>query len=77
MHDEALPAATWGPTGGTVLPLGQWFDDGSLSRSILRQLPHPGDLLPEVLAQLPSHSGSDLLEALVEIDGTEGPADWI
>lgn len=77
MHDEPLPAATWGPSGGSTLPLGAWFDDGSLARSILRQLPHPGDLLPQVLELLSSHVSADLLDALVEIDGTDRPEDWI
>lgn len=68
--DDELPAARWGPPGGTVAPSCGWFDDGSMSRWMLRHLPPAEALLPDLLSVLPAAVGSDLLRALTEVDGT-------
>lgn len=63
-----LPAARCGPPGGTTLRAGEWFDEGSLSRWILRDLPPAESLLPDLLAVLPPDVGESLLLALCEVE---------
>lgn len=65
-----LPAVRMGPPGGTTAPGCTWFDDGSLSRWLLSQLPPAETLVPDLLSVLPHHVGANLLEALDEVDGT-------
>jgi hypothetical protein len=67
---DDLPAVRWGPPGGTTAPACTWFDDGSLARWLISRLPPAEALVPDLLAVLPSHTGSDLLGALGEVDGT-------
>ncbi len=61
---DDLPAVRWGPPGGTTAPACTWFDDGSLSRWLLRHLPPADALVPDLLSVLPHHVGADLLVAL-------------
>ena len=63
-----LPAAQRGPSGGSVVDAGGWFDDGSLSRWILRDLPPADALLPDLLAVLPPQVGDSVLTALADVD---------
>jgi len=65
------PSTTVTPPGGRSLRLPRWFDDGSFSRWVQRNLPEPVDLLPVVLDSLPAALGDELCEALVGIDPTE------
>ena len=67
---QDLPAARFGPPGGTTAPACTWFDDGSLSRWLLSRLPPAEALVPDLLSVLPGHVGADLLAALGEVDGT-------
>ena len=64
MRDTALPASWCGPPGGTLPSASDWFDDGSLSRWVLRQVPPTEVLVPDVLSILPDHVGAQLLLAL-------------
>ena len=67
--DAPLPAADHGPTAeGEVLGLGRWFDDGSLCRWMLRNLPPADALLPDLLGALPDHLAEAVLAGLVEAD---------
>ncbi|CAN5878083.1 hypothetical protein BH23ACT2_BH23ACT2_13900 [soil metagenome] len=55
------------PPGGTVRALPHWFDDGSFSRWVQRDLP-PADLvLPAVLDAVPADSRAELIDALVSV----------
>lgn len=58
---------------GEVVPLEEWFDDGSLARFLQRDLVPGSVLLPDVLATLPTAIGDCVLTALVETT-TEGPS---
>lgn len=65
----ALPAEEHGPKGeGETLPAGRWFDDGSLCRWMLRDLPPADLLLADLLATLPAHLADSLLAGLVEAE---------
>ena len=59
------------PPGGRSITVSRWFDDGSFSRWVQRNLPEPADLLPVVLDSLPAALADELCEALVGIDPTE------
>ena len=72
---QDLPAVRWGPPGGTTAPAPTWFDDGSLSRWLLRFLPPAEALVPDLLSVLPQPIGSDLLAALGEEWLPWAPAD--
>lgn len=67
---DDLPAARSGPPGGTTAPGCTWFDDGSLSRWLLGQLPPADVLLPDVRSVLPTDVGAALVAALVPAEGT-------
>jgi hypothetical protein len=58
------------PPGGRPIDLSDWFDDGSFSRWVTRNLVPGADLLPAILDALPDAVGQELLEALV---GTPEP----
>jgi hypothetical protein len=60
------------PPGGRPIDLPDWFDDGSFSRWVTRNLVPGEDLLPAVLDALPETVGQELLEALV---GTLAPVE--
>ena len=62
--EVALPAAEWGPPGGSVLPAGTWFDEGSLCRWLLRSLPPVDALCSDLLAVLPPALGEQLVDGL-------------
>jgi hypothetical protein len=68
-----LPASVWGPPGGAVLPLGDWFDAGSISRWVFRHLPPPEVLVTELVNQLTPPVARDLLAALREVDTSHAP----
>jgi hypothetical protein len=70
VEPDDLPAATWGPPGGSLASSETWFDDGSLSRWMLRHLPPAEALVADLLSVLPSPVGADLLMALTVVDGT-------
>jgi len=70
--DAPLPAATLGPPGGQILPAAEWFDEGSICRWTLRELPPAEGLLPDLLSVLPPALGQSLVAALVEIDAVGG-----
>lgn len=74
LADTPLPAADCGPEGGTVEPLGTWFDDGSLCRFVLRPLPAAPELLEAVFERLPGHSADAMRSALVTIGVADGVA---
>lgn len=61
------PATTVHPPGGLPTTLADWFDDGSFSRWVLRDLPPAAELLPAVLDALPAEVGCELLDALVSV----------
>ncbi|MEZ5182051.1 MAG: hypothetical protein R2702_09280 [Acidimicrobiales bacterium] len=65
-HD--LPAEDAALPYGRVLPGREWFDDGSLSRWILRVAQPPDALLAELVERLPAHLLDQVLVGLVEID---------
>lgn len=67
---QDLPAAWWGPPGGSTAPACTWFDDGSLARWVLSRLPPAEALVPDLVSVLPDHVGDQLLRALNEVDGT-------
>lgn len=67
---QDLPAARYGPPGGTTAPACSWFDDGSFSRWLLSSLPPSEALVGDLLSVLPDHVGADLLTALGEVDET-------
>lgn len=62
-----LPAATHGPSGGTVLDAERWFDDGSISRWMLQRLGPVELVLADLLDALPHHLGASLSRALVGV----------
>ncbi|MFN8016736.1 MAG: hypothetical protein U0P45_01295 [Acidimicrobiales bacterium] len=62
-----LPAARWGPPGGEVLGLGDWFDDGSLARWLVAGQAQPGALATHVLGTLPPPVAERVVAALVEL----------
>jgi hypothetical protein len=66
--DDTQPSVSAPPApGGTVVPLPEWFDDGSFSRWVQRNLP-PADLvLPAVLDAVPVDSGAELIDGLVSV----------
>jgi hypothetical protein len=68
-----LPAAVWGPPGGEILVLADWFDEGSISRWVLRHLPPPDLLLGELLNTLGASLARDVLRALAEADTSAAP----
>jgi hypothetical protein len=68
-----LPASVWGPPGGSVLSLGDWFDTGSISRWVFRHLPPADLLLAELVNQLTPSLARDLLAALREVDTSHAP----
>jgi hypothetical protein len=68
-----LPAAVWGPPGGEVLVLSEWFDEGSISRWVLRHLPPPDLLLGELLNSLSASLAHAVLDALAETDRSAAP----
>jgi hypothetical protein len=53
------------PPGGRPVELPHWFDDGSFSRWVARNLVPGEDLLPGVLDALPQAVADELVEALV------------
>ena len=65
---DGPPSTSIIPPGGEELPLHRWFDDGSLSRWVQRNLPEPLDLLPVIIDALPSALADELCEALVAVD---------
>lgn len=67
--DLVLPAASCGPPGGTTLPAGSWFDEGSLARWVMRHLPPAEVLVPDLLSVLPPGVGDQLMTALVTEHG--------
>jgi hypothetical protein len=68
-----LPASVWGPPGGSVLSLGDWFDTGSISRWVFRHLPPADLLLAEMVNQLTPPLARNLMEALSEVDTSHAP----
>jgi hypothetical protein len=72
-HATPLPAAVWGPPGGEVLVLADWFDEGSISRWVFRHLPPPDLLLGELLNSLSSSLARDVVDALAETDASSAP----
>lgn len=69
-----MPAATDGPPDGVPTTPQEWFDEGTLSRWLLRRMVPPELVLPDLLSVLPSHLGESLVTALVEVDGSLGAA---
>lgn len=64
--NESVPLSPY--IAGTVaVPLAEWFDDGSFSRWVLRNLPPAEAVLPAVLDALPASVASELVDALVSI----------
>jgi hypothetical protein len=66
---EPLPAERGGlaAQAGSTLRLGRWFDDGSLERWLLRDLPPPLEVLADLLEVLPGSVGDQLCEALARV----------
>lgn len=66
---EALvgPDAVHPPPPAEVVAPAEWFDDGSYARWLLRQLPPPEVLLPDLVAVLDRPRGLDLLAALTAV----------
>lgn len=60
------------PPGGVPVELPDWFDDGSFSRWVTRDLVPAAELLPAVLDALPDAVGRELVEALVTPPGPAG-----
>lgn len=54
--------------GGVPIALADWFDDGSFSRWVARNLPETDLVLPAVLDALPADVGAELLEALTSVE---------
>lgn len=72
--DRPPPDAPAHPPGGRQVPLSQWFDDGSFSRWIQRNLPPLDSLLAAVLDAVPATVGAELVDALVAVSRpAEGP----
>lgn len=69
MDGTELPASWCGPPGGSLPPASTWFDDGSLSRWVLRQVPPAEALIPDLLSVLPDDVGAQLLLALGDPPG--------
>ncbi|MCB0958113.1 MAG: hypothetical protein KDB04_01155 [Acidimicrobiales bacterium] len=65
-HD--LPAEATALPYGQVVPGRDWFDDGSLSRWMLRVAEPPEVLLGELVERLPAHLLDQVLLGLAEID---------
>lgn len=61
------PTVTVRPPGGLPTTLADWFDDGSFSRWVVRDLPPAAELLPAVLDALPADVACELLDALVSV----------
>jgi hypothetical protein len=66
--DQELPASRVGHGPGSILRLGRWFDDGSLERWLLRDLPPVDEVLDDLLEVLPDATGDRLVASLVSID---------
>lgn len=66
---ERLPAERGGlaAQAGATLRLGRWFDDGSLERWLLRDLPPPVEVLADLLEVLPGAVGDQVCEALARV----------
>ncbi len=57
------------PLPGTIaVPLAEWFDDGSFSRWVQRNLPPSEAVLPAVLDALPAAVASELVDSLVSVE---------
>jgi hypothetical protein len=63
---EPLERAPLAP-GGTMMALPEWFDDGSFSRWVQRNLPPADVVLPAVLDAVPVDSGAELIDGLVSV----------
>jgi hypothetical protein len=63
-----LPAGSIGLPVGRVLSGEEWFDDGALSRWVLRGTLPPDVLLGELVERLPAHLVDRLVAGLAEVD---------
>lgn len=66
-ESAAALGATPPPGAGTVVEASQWFDDGSFSRWVMRNLPPAEVVLVDLVAVLPPTLGDRLVSSLTSV----------